>query len=353
MMTPYRRRYGLGHYGAAAMGMYNQYQQFQRSGKAARDLGNSIRKSFVSNKAPAQPLSAMKRKRPKKRPRTKKGKTMRRIKSDIKSLKQSEHASLGQLTQRNLYSARLLCINNAQNILTASNPLTATGIENVLANMKFFDPANPSVLVTGSGAVGTYQRNVLLKTVSSKMLLRNNYQTDVDVKVYLAKVKDDTNLTVTTAWTNSVTDGSNLTAATQLGQYPTDYNQVKDLYSLSVLCKASLSPGQSITCSHSEKDIEYDSATVDSHNLEYQREYKSFQFLVVITGALGHDTSINQQAHLQAGVDIEVKDTFVVKYNAGVNISYTHVVNNMDTAFTNAGVQSHQPIPDNIGYSIA
>jgi len=305
------------------------------------------------NSAPAQTLPQPSKKRRRRKPITKKGKTLRTMKSQIRSLQQSERQSLGQMTARNIYSQRVLASANQQQIATISNPLSTTTIENALGNLKFFDPANPGTLVTASMAVGSYQRNVLFKSVTSKLLVRNNYQTDVNVKVYLAQIKDDTNFDISSAWVNAVADGSNMVGTTELGQYPSDYNQVNDLYKVSMLSKASLSPGQSMTCSHTVKDIEYDSSTVDSHGLIYQREYKSFQFLLVITGQLGHDTVSDQQTHLEAGVDCQVLDTYVVKYDAGINITYTHVNNYMDSAFTNLGVQSHQPTPDNIAFSIA
>lgn len=355
MLSPYRRQ-------NSALQKAAKAAVYAAAGYKAGPTASQIKKVYSTvkyaknamskNSAPAQPLHGRKTgtKRPKRKAKLNR-KTMDRVVKQVKELKQSESAALGTQTTRNLYSARITSSANEQEVSLVSNPLSKTVIESVLSTMKFFNPATPGTLTTASGVAGTYQRNILLKSITSKLLLRNNYKSDVDVKVYLCKCKDDTNISSLQTWINSVPDGSNLTSVQALGQYPTDYNQVKDLYSLSVLCKQSLSPGQSMTCSHSEKDIEYDSSTVDSHNLEYQKEYKCFQFMVVISGTMGHDTSADQQTLMEAGVDVQVSDTYIVKYNAGVNISYSVITNSMNSAFTNQGVQSHQPIPSNIGFS--
>lgn len=274
------------------------------------------------------------------------------LKRSVKELKMSDDSSTGTLTYRNIHAGRLLSGVNQQGV-TSINCCDTASYELVLSYLKFFDPANPGTLVTADGSSGTYQRNMYFPSVTMKTLFRNNYQTDVNLKVYLCEVRDDTDGTPTTMWSAGIANGTNLTNISELGQYPSDYDVLTDVYKLKVVLNKSLSPGESATISHSVKNIEYDPATKDTHSLSYQKEYKSFFFLPVVSGTLSHDTVQNEQGICAAGVDYRVDYTYIAKYSAGINIKYTHVDLTGLDAFTNGAVQSHQPIPDNTGYSIA
>lgn len=297
--------------------------------------------------------------RPNRAQRGKSRKTPRKSKAKkvdkaIRNLQRHDRASLGTCTTRNLYSGTLRSAVNAQAAGTTDFPLSVAVIEAQLANLKFFNPATPGTLTSASGVSGTYQRNMLFKSVSSKLCLRNNYQSDADVSLYLCACKDDTDLSAYTAWQNGITKGSNLSATSQIGQYPSDYNVFNDLYKIVKTHKMVLTPGQYFTTSNTVDNVEYDSSTVDAHNLTHQTEYKNFQWLIIVKGVISHDTSVaTEQTLAQAGVDWQMSNTYVIEYNAGTNITFTIVSNTMDAAFTNGGVQSHQPVPDNISYSVA
>lgn len=271
------------------------------------------------------------------------------LKNAVKELKYSENASLGQMTHRYLQLSRVIgSVGALKTRWFSAND--ASNMNSVLSNLKFLNPST-GALVTTSGATGSYQRNVLFKHVTSSVEFRNNYQSDVRIKVYLCTTKDDTSIDPETAWSDGYADGGNASAVTDLNQYPTDYDVVTDLWNMKLAIDTVLSPGRSVSTKHFIKNIEFDPATYDSHNLTYQKEYKSFGFLLVLEGTIAHDTSTTEVGLLQTGVDIIWKRTNVVSYNAGVNIKYIHLDTSSITSFTNTGVQSHQPIPDNIGYS--
>jgi len=271
-------------------------------------------------------------------------------KKAIKQLKRQTDASTGTMTYRQLNTISLKSVEDLQ--ASASQSMLATSsIETALANLKYYNPAVPGTLTTADASTGTYQRNILVDSATLSMNFQNNYQSNCHLTVYLCKVKDDTDSSPNTAWTNGIADGGNAVSVSSLNQYPSDYNLVKDLYSLKRLKKVVLKPGQSVVCSHTEKDINYDPSTVDSHNLVYQKEYKSFHFLYVIQGGVAHDSSLDEQGYMPSGVDIEVKRQYKVIYNAGTNIDFIHLSTTVD-AFTNTPLESHQPIPDNITYSV-
>jgi len=279
------------------------------------------------------------------------GKEICQIKKAIKALKFSENASLGRMTYRKLQSFRVISADNLQAVSSDGGNDT-TQMETTLANLKYYDPANPGTLVTAAATTGTYQRNFLFKSITSKLVLRNNYQSDATVKIYLCKAKDDTDISPSTAWSTGIATSGNVSSITQLNQYPTDNDLFNDLYSVKVAGTYVLSPGQSCSVSHTEKDIEYDPATVDNHNLLYQKEYKAFKWMTVVSGVLSHDVSADDQGIAQAGVDGLVYTTHVVSYDAGVNLTFVHNVISLDTPATSF-VQSHQPIADNQAYSVA
>lgn len=275
---------------------------------------------------------------------------VKRLQSKITRLKKLDDATTGTLTYRRALTYRQV---SSVNVQAAANYMTGnlTLIEAVLAQTKYFNPAIPGTLTTGSSVSGTYQRNLMLDYVGMGLKIRNNYQSPCELAIYLCKVRDDTNSSPLTAWQNSVADGSNITDETDLNQFPTDYNLVKDLWNLSLHRQLRLEAGESIKISHSESNISYDPATADSHNLSYQKEYKAFGFLIINKGVIAHDSSADQQGLMQSGIDVERLDTIKVKYAAGINITYTYIDNTYDT-FTNTPQISNKAASAQQNYSL-
>lgn len=278
--------------------------------------------------------------------------TMTKVKRDIKRLKRDSRAALGDMTVRRFASDTLTTGAGAQTVAMLVAPNATTVLENnVLNNLKYFDPVT-NALVVAPGAAGTYQRNIRVESTTATVTMVNNYATSLHAKLYLCYTKDDTSIDPVTAWGGGIVDGSNLSGLADIGSYPTDFDLAKDLYSWKVVKDVLLKPGQKLTATHSCKGFEYSPSTVDQHALIYQKEYKSFAFVLVLRGELGHDTVItNEQLAVPGGVDWMYKTVYKVRYNAGKNISFVHVDNNLGTAFTNSGVMSQKPITANQAYS--
>lgn len=288
--------------------------------------------------------------------RNMKGMTLKRevckLSNQIKELKHSESASLGKMTYRVLTTKRQLVGDNVQNVEQHSINST-TKYEAALANLKYYDPATPGTLITADAATGSYQKNFLVKSIYSKLDIRNNYQSDADITVYLCRVKADSSLSPATAWGDGIaTDAGNVAASSELSQYPTDYDVFNDLWTCKRVAHKVLSPGESMTATHSLENVEYNPALVDEHSASYQQRYASCVWLTVLRGTAAHDTSLDQQGLQAAGVDILQTQVWKVSYDAGINLSYVMVSNTLDTP-TTGFVQSHQPIPDNITYSVS
>lgn len=296
---------------------------------------------------------------PKKKGRKKATKTNKKLTRDVNQLrgkviklKQMDDATTGSLTYRDNYTTQIDSSANKQVTSDVFRINDLTAIETVLAQTKYFNPLIPGTLTVGSSVAGTYQRNILIESASIKLKLKNNYQTRCKVIVYLCKVKDDTSIAPGTLWHNAVPDGSNLTNSTDLNQYPSDYNIVKDIYTLKKLKDCELQPGQICMVSHSTSSYNYDSATTDSHNLAYQKEYKASFLMVVLKGCLAHDSvESDEQGITQASLDCEANVVYKVKYSAGINLSYTHVINDYNTP-TTGFVVSNKPISGQQAYSV-
>lgn len=281
----------------------------------------------------------------------KKSKVTRNTKM-IKKLQAHDRQSLGDMTYRQLGSSRVTFLTNDQGVVPIGGSRTID-LESILSKCKFFDPSNPATLIEGSLAAGTYQRNVRFENITSNIECRNNYGTTMEVTIYKCLVKEDTNNNPITAWASGIPDGSNLSTPNDLGQYPTDYDLVNDLWKLTVAKKVVLQPGQAVKAFHKTGAFEFASSTVDTHALAYQKEYKSFEWLVIAKGVHGHDTSFLQVANMPGGIDFSWTNVYKVKYDAGINIRFVHVDNGNADTFSNAGVMSQKPMTDNQGYSVA
>ena len=340
--------------GAALYGAHEKYDKTYKKAKKMYKKGEKIYEAY--SKMPyTNPRSQMVLRNLQPQLRLRKPKTkLQRVQNDIKKLKRFDKAGMGTHIHRQLEAKQLIALLNEQGVGVYGNGGYISQLETVLANLQYFNPAVPGTLTTADLSAGTYSKNIDFKSISTKIDVRNNYQTALDYTIYLCKVRDDTSTSPFTAYTSGLSDGGNLSSVTDLGQYPTDYNLVTDLWHLKVAKKGRLQPGQEVTCSHSEVNIEYDPSTADTQSLNYQKEYKAYMFMVVIKGVLGHDTAVaNEVTTLSCGVDIGSTITYVIQYNAGANIKRIHVGNSMDNAFTNGGVASNKPASDNQGYSVA
>lgn len=270
----------------------------------------------------------------------------------VKNLTFAENASLGTFTHR-LISGATKCITSTdgkQYGVAAIEGLYMPNFNESVQYLKYYNPATPGTLTVADGKTGTYDRRFLFKNIYASLTLRNNYQTDCKIKVYLCTPKQSSSIDLQVAWQNGVdaNGDSSITSYLQTGQFPNDYSDFKDVWTAKLHCKAALAPGQTMKCSHGVKDIEYDPTAYATHTASFQSKYKNFFFLLLVEGTLGHNAT--NSGVQQAGVDWHLTRTRVVQYDAGVNISFQKVDNDL-VSITTGGVQSHQPIPDNVPYS--
>lgn len=296
--------------------------------------------------------------KPKPRRKPMKGRRRRPVKKALQSLNKrvstlsrQQKTSMGELIfhDRQTYAAKS-AVN--QQVHQLGYAVRTTELESVLAQLRFFDIAAPATLVNASGAVGTYSREYLFKTIYSRLEFMNNYQIPCKVTIYVCCPKEDTSITPTTAFTDGLADQGN-PASTSPMVHLTDSIQFTRLWRICKRKSRVLMPGRRLTLSMSVKDIMYDPSLVDSHALIYQPKYRSYQFVVRVEGVIAHDSAVaTEQGFAAAGGDFSVHTKYVVRYEAGTDLKYIHINDGADT-FTNGALVSEAPIADNIGYSVS
>jgi len=278
-------------------------------------------------------------------------KAQKSVKKQVKQLTKLVNADMGVHTQRRRSCGRVVCTSNQQT-QTGFDVISSTLLEEVLAQLRYYDPSSPSALVNASGLTGSYQKDFLFSSIYANMTIRNNYQVPVLVRVYACRTKDDTSITPITAFTNGLVDVGNPASSSPL-VYLSDSAQFRDLWSIEKTMIKQLNPGTQFSFKTATKSFSYDPSLYDSHNLEYMRRHHGLVYVVRVEGVISHDSAVTtEQSSGLGGVDIMLDTTFTVRYSAGAQIEYIYV-DNETSAVTNGLVIANMPISDNQAFSVA
>lgn len=277
-------------------------------------------------------------------------KTKKPIRKEIKEIKKSISNDTGTHTERYRAVGRMLT--STENTIFQDDVIanSASLIETPLAGLKYYNPATPGTLTTADGATGTFSHKFLFDSIYSHVRCVNNYQTPVYCTLYLLTPKGDTSVAPQEAFTSGLADIGSPSATSPL-VHPTDSPVFNELWKIHKSVSKRLGPGQEMTLSHSIKKLVYDTAYNDAHTSTFKKIEGAHVYLIRVEGSLGHDLSSNQQGRLPCGVDYEMNRKYVIKYNAGIDLT-TLVVNDASHSFTNYGVVSQRPASDNQAYSI-
>jgi len=331
---------------------YLQLQLARMAGQGARGV---LQRYLYSDRPPPDPRAGQQKppKTDKKKPASKQKKEVGKLKKKVVHLQQMEDNTTGTMTYRELYSGSVISALNHHKVANYGI-VNTSAYEAVLAQCRFYDPANPGVLLVGSQVAGTYTRNTLVKSVTNRLDFRNNYQTPAHVTIYHCICKDDTASTPSELWTAGIakgSEGTGISTNSDLGQFPTDYEVVNDAWRLKVAFKGELQPGESSSVVNSVNDVRYSSSTVDQQALAFEREFKCQCYLLVVRGCLSHSAAnVNEVTYQQGGIDCFGSIVFKVQYNAGMNLKYIYTNPGQSAGLTNP-VCSNKPVADNQSYS--
>jgi len=283
--------------------------------------------------------------------RIKPRKTLKAIARDVRQLKQEQEREIAIHTAKYRDTGRVLSLANQCSYLSVSSS-DAGSYETILSQLRYYDPSSPSTLVNADGTTGTYDKNFNFTKIYAKMNVRNNYQVPCKVTIFVVKPKQTTSISPITAYTNGLSDVGNPTSTSPL-LHLTDSPQFNDLWKIESSVKKVLQPGEELSLIHTQKKPSiYDPSLTDSQTQTYQTKFYCRQFVIRVEGILGHDTSADEQGTMLAGVDYQQNRRWEVHYDAGIPLNYLTQVDLSDS-FTNGGVCSQKPIPDNIAYSVS
>lgn len=352
-MHPYRRRYrqrvrnrqrgrpGASGYFASALsapGLVRQgYKYASQAYKAYKTAKPYVKKALNKyySKPPAQ--VALRTKNP--------------VKKKLAKIQKQLNNNTGTYIYKRLVSDRVLASVNQCNYINIIRN-SVTDLEAVIDGLQYFNPSVPGTLTTVDATSGTYHKEVEINSTFSRLECRNNYQSPCIVDIYCVTPKQDTGIAVSTAVTNGFSDVGSGLGINSILMYPSDSPQFNDLYKIVSHVRKELNPGQSCKSTFTGGSFQYDPSYVDSHALANQKIYNNHQYLIRVQGIVGHDTALDEQGILAAGVDVTCYDVIKVLYPAGIDIvRYEHVLD-LDT-FTNSGVFTSKPVADNIGYAVS
>ena len=262
-------------------------------------------------------------------------KRVRRLEKRVKNLADCTDAGTGILTYRRLsYEQKSVASNNGLTDFYGMN--TAGNIQLALDQLRYYDPQNPSALVTVDFDTGTYSKQVSLLYSSISVRMRANYEVPVRYAVYYCTVKADTNQNPDVLMDSSAVDQTNIADGDSILLYPSDMLTLNKLFNVKLLRKGVLHPGRVIDFRHSvPQRLKYDPSEFDIHNLQYQTRWKSGGIMIRTFGCLAHDSTLAEVGRADTMYDLEIKRTMKVSYDAGANINFIYVDDEADT-FTNA-----------------
>jgi len=275
------------------------------------------------------------------------------LKGQVKELQRAVKAEKAIHIHRVRDAGQNLCATTNSSSFLSSTALSCNQVlqlEDALANLKYYNPANPTVLTTAAGASGSFSKDFYFTRSYHKLMVRNNYQVPCSVVLYSFRVKSDTSLSPDTVFTNGLVDVGGL-ANTNVLAYPTDSLLLTDMFKIDQSVSKVLMPGQQLQIICTNKAFRYDPSLHDGHALQSLGQYGASYFGIRCEGALAHDITTTQVGQIRGGVDWMIDHTYEIHYDAGAALKqYSADITGME-GFNNSGVLSEAPVADNIGYS--
>lgn len=327
-------------------------------------LGTAIALQMLNRMYGAKQLYSVKKngytkkvypKRPKKRYRKRKWSNRRAkrskrvgqfydLKKKLKRVEQKANAGLGILIHRRVELDKVQA-GESTVVYGEQDVNTLTQLEASIAKCRYYDAGSNSIVTQNQSSLTSYSKFFFKKTYV-KVLVRANYQTDVQVDVYYWQAKEDTSITSDNARTSGLTDVGG-PSGTSVSVYPTDSELLKSLYKCRYHKKVLLKAGKEMTFNMDLGSFNYDRSLTDSHPDTYQERYKAGQVMFRVCGALAHDAGgTAQYGRNDARIDYEMEVVHVLEYEAGAKIKTVAVTDGRSSFTTGGGILTQAPIAD-------
>lgn len=275
-------------------------------------------------------------------PRTKIGKRVNNLSTKVRRIDKFQKGNMGTLVYRDIsVSDEIIPANQIFYRMRSLNNIS--NLETVCAQLRYYDPSDPSNLVVADFTTGTYFKEVLFVKCTLHVTIRCNYNLPVEVTVYRCDVKADTDQNPSDCLASGTPDMTNATSTNPL-IYPSDINLLNDLWYVKKIHRSLIQAGAQRTFTMSvDKPFNYDPHLTDTHALSFQRVFYGTAMLFRYRGVPAHDSVADEQGLQNCEVDVEMRRTWKVKYNAGADIKYIYTdTSGLDT-FTNTANISNKP----------
>lgn len=248
--------------------------------------------------------------------------TKKTLAREIKKVKRAAETDIGLLTYK-FMADHQIAVNKGE-VAYGEYVINATSsLGTFLSRARIYDPSSNS-LQTIDLTSGTYNRDVLVQSIFSKLHLRNNTSAPAVVRVYCLSVKADHSIEPIQAIQQGLVDQDNsaVTATTaNLQLYPTDIEQFNSLWSVRKSYKFTLEAGRHRVCRCQIPSFSYNPALEDSHSDAYQKKWKAHIWLVRVQGPIAHDDSTFTTVNFgDSRIDIIQERVVKVKYAAGKDL---------------------------------
>lgn len=360
MLAPYARRrvYAptVAGVGAGGIGLSGAYQAGRAAyGAYSNWYSGKKRAKSTPYRHPAPALKSNKssvrktvRSRRGRRGRKTKSVNLKKLSKRVSNLTRLANASITTLTHRTRDTAKVATGIGLMGTFHV-DAVKKQYIEGVLTDLPHYDPDDPANLRSVNGNTGTFNKEIFIQSITSKLTVKNNFQIPMNVEVIVYINKEDTGFNPVDAWTGGLQNVGDPSSTSPL-TFMSDGNDVLgNLWTRKSTKKVFLQPGASFEQKIYTKSFKFNPAYTDSHAFDYQDEFHASNFVIRLIGPLGHD-SLASVGRLLGGLDYELDRTMVVKYDGGAKMKQVKVVDNTP-ALISGLVVSNKPIADQQGYS--
>lgn len=270
-------------------------------------------------------------------------KKVERLQKSVKHVKDIAENGVGHKTYRERFSYqfKLASTNTAE--YQTTNLCGHTSIVRALNTMFYFDPSDPGNLISANGSTGTYQREYLFDP-SFVFMARNNTSIACKLRCYLLLPKTITMITPSNAVNDGLNDkGSGLLTSTLA--YPTDSEVFNTSYRIVKSWIKEVQPGQEVVHRYKGKPFKYDPSVDDQYVAQYYPDWSGATVLWRLEGIVGHDDAdTSEVGTMGASVDIMTWSTYLITYDAGINIKFIVVDDDTDIISYTASSIANRPI---------
>ncbi len=271
--------------------------------------------------------------------RTKKKSKIKALQKQVTAIKRVQKYDQGTLVFRQRQTNRVSCGENGSNF--TGGPLQDKDtMELMLSHLVYYNPEEPGVLTTAPAGTGTFSHAFNVKSAYHKVNISNNYTNPCKIRVYMFRVKEDTDLSPFDCFMAGLIDVGNPTINSAL-VYPTDSRLLQEIWTIDKTVSCTLQPGIEKTITWNIGECMYDPATSDSHGLNFQRSFNGSWVGFRVVGTLAHDDALLEYGTGQGSCDFMIDSSYTVEYSAGADIKHIEILNASDS-FTNFPVQANK-----------